>query len=437
MLFAIGPSLLGNAFHGRERATAFSVFGAATGLAAAGGPLIGGSLINAESWRWIFYINIPVGILAIVATQLKVPESRARRPHPVDVAGMATFSVALVSLVFAGIRGNEVGWSSPEIFVLCAVFVVFLAVFAAVELRLGERAMIDLGLFRNRTFLGVSLVALIGTAAALPSIFILTNYLENLIGSSAWSAGLRFLPLTFALLLSAAISGTLIGKVPFRILMGFSSLALGAGLALVQLVGPNSAWTALIPSMIVMGVGMGVFSPTRAALAIGVTEPARSGIASGISETLMQVGTALGIAGMGAFFQGRVASYFATSAATASATTGSALNASAVHSAGLGIAAGYVNAAPAAVGHPGQPALLAAARDSFIAGFHDTMWFCAAIAFVSALLAFAMLRTQDLHSSALSLVPPEIEEPEDSEPEPEAEAKPEVSPEAVGSEAVS
>jgi EmrB/QacA subfamily drug resistance transporter len=409
MLFAIGPSLLGNAFHGKERAMAFSVFGAATGLAIAAGPLIGGALTNAESWRWIFYINVPVGVVAMAITQLKVPESKSRRAHPVDWAGMITFSVALSALAFAVIRGNDRGWTDGLILSLFAVAVVFLAVFVAIEARLGERAMIDLGLFRNVTFLGISLVALIGNASALPSIFVLTNYLENLLHSSAWSTGLRFLPLTLSLFFFAALGGGLIGKIPFNLLMGFAALFLAVGLALIQRAGADSSWTALIPAMVVMGIGFGIFNPTRAALAIGITEPARSGIASGINETFQQVGTAVGIAGIGAFFQNRVASVFASGMA------GSGMDSTTAHAVGRSIAAGNISQAASASGQAGSSAVLSTVRNSFVAGFHDAMWFCAAIALASSLVAFFMLRQKDLHSSALSLIPPEVDEEDEPE----------------------
>jgi EmrB/QacA subfamily drug resistance transporter len=401
MLFATGPALLGHQFHGKDRAMAFGVFGAVTGLAVATGPLIGGALAGI-SWRWIFYINIPVGLAAMWATARRVPESRDPRAHRVDWAGMVVFTAALTALVFAVIRGNEEGWTSGLILGCFAVGAALLVAFVLLEIRLGEVAMFDMKLFRNVTFVGMSLVALIANGAGLPSIFIETNYVENLMHLDAWEAGLRFLPLTLALFLFGAVGGGLTGRVPFRALMGTACLALGVGLLLTRLAGADSAWTALIPSMIVTGAGMGLFNPTRAALAIGVTEPARAGVASGINETFQQVGVAIGIAGVGAVFANRVTAAFTTS------PVGQQLGAAAAP-AGRAISAGSVDAVAASTG-PLSGQTLSTARSAFVVGFHDAMTLCALFAFLAAVIAVTMLRNRDLHSTALSLIPPDLED---------------------------
>jgi EmrB/QacA subfamily drug resistance transporter len=402
VLFATGPALLGHEFHGKDRAMAFGVFGAVTGLALAAGPLIGGALTSAIDWRWIFFVNVPVGILAIAATYLRVRESRDKRAHRVDWAGMITFTIALSALVFAIIRGNESGWTSPLIVACFGGAAALLVVFVAIERRLGSEAMFDLKLFRNVTFVGMSLVALIANAAGLPSIFIETNFLQNVLDSSAWEAGLRFLPLTISLFVFGAVGGAMTGRVPFRALMGVACAALAVGLLLTQLADADSAWTALIPSMIVTGAGMGLFNPTRAALAIGVTEPARAGVASGINETFQQVGTAIGIAVVGALFQHQVTASFADSAVGQSMGP-------AAEPAGAAISAGAIDPVVAAAG-PNGDATLAAANEAFTIGFHDAMLLCAICAAVAAVIAVFMLRQKDLHSTALTLIPPDPED---------------------------
>jgi len=404
VLFATGPALIGAEFHGKARGMAFGLFGAATGLAIASGPLIGGALINASDWRLIFLINVPIGLLAMAATILRVPESRDAHARPIDWAGMATLTTALGALVFGIIRGNAEGWTSPLIVSCFMLAAALLAAFVVIEARLGERAMFDLALFRNVTFVGMSLVVLILNGAAFPSIFIETNYMQNLLGSSAWEAGLRFLPLTLALFVFGAVGGAMIGRVPFRALMGVACAAIAAGLALTSLAGADSTWTALIPSMIVTGAGMGLFNPTRAALAISVTEPSRAGVASGINESFQQVGVAIGIAAIGALFEHRVTDQFAASPA------GQQLGDSA-HGAGSAISAGSLDAVAASAGSLGDT-VMSAARDAFVVGFHDAMTVCAVLAGIAAVLAVTMLRTKDLHSTALSLIPPDLEDPE-------------------------
>jgi EmrB/QacA subfamily drug resistance transporter len=403
IMFAVGPALLGHEFHGKERATAFTAFGAAVGLAVATGPLIGGGLTSALSWRWIFFINVPVGIVAMAIGALRVRESFNRRAHPTDWAGLASFSIALGTLVFATIRGPEQGWSSATTLTLYAVSAASLVLFLAIERRMGERAMLDLAFFRNPTFVGISLVALVGNAAALPSVFLETNYIENMLNVDAWGAGLRVLPLTCAMFVAGAVAGNLIGTVPFRALMGSSALLLGIGLMFLHLTDTHSSWTALIPSLIISGVGMGAFNPGRAALAIGVAEPAKAGVASGINETFQQVGVAVGIAGVGALFQNRVAGAFASSG------VGRQLGQHAAQQAASGISAGSINATANAAG-PLHDQVLSAGRSAFITGFHDAMTLCAVLACTAALIGFVLLRTKDLHSSALSQIPPDVDE---------------------------
>lgn len=408
VLFATGPALIGAEFHGKARGMAFGLFGAAAGLAIASGPLIGGALIEVADWRWIFYINVPIGVLAIAVVLARVPESLDKRARPIDWAGMATLTAALGALVFGIIRGNAEGWTSPLILSCFMVAAALLAAFVLVEHRLGARAMFDLSLFRNTTFVGMSLLVLIANGAALPSIFIETNYMQNLLDASAWEAGLRFLPLTLALFVFGAVGGAMIGKIPFRALMGVACAAIGVGLALTSLAGPDSTWTVLIPSMIVTGAGMGLFNPTRAALAISVTEPARAGTASGINESFQQVGVAIGIAAIGALFEHRVTSDFVASSA------GQQLGDSAP-GAGSAISAGSLDAVAASTGSFAETTL-DAARNAFVVGFHEAMWVCAILAGLASLIAIFMLREKDMHSTALSLIPPDLDDPEAAEP---------------------
>lgn len=401
-MFAVGPALLSHEFHGKERATAFTAFGAAVGLAVALGPLIGGSLTSSFSWRWIFFINVPVGLVAVLAGVLRVRESFNRRAHPTDRIGLVTFSVALGALVFAVIRAPEQGWTSGATVTLYVVSAAFLALFLVVERRLGERAMIDLAFFRSRTFVGVSLVAMIGNAGALPSVFFETSYLENMLHADAWSAGLRFLPLTCAMFVAGALGGNLIGKVPFRVLLGGATLVMGVGLLFLNLAQAGSSWTVLIPCMVISGFGMGAFNPARAALAIGVAEPARSGVASGINETFQQVGIAVGIAGVGAYFEHRVADRF-------TATTGTWLGPDAARQAAHGISAGGLDTVAKSAGAL-YGKVLAAGQDAYMMAFHNAMTLCAALGILAGLIGFALVRTKDLHTSALSTVPPDLEE---------------------------
>lgn len=403
VMFAVGPAMLSHEFRGKERATAFTAFGAAVGLAVATGPLIGGSLTDSLSWRWIFYINVPVGIIAILIGALRVRESVNRRAPATDWTGLITFSVALAALVFSTIRAPEEGWTSSQTLGLYAVSAVFLLLFVAIERRKGEDAMIDLAFFRNPTFVGISLVAMIGNAGALPSVFFETSYLQNMLGQDAWGAGLRFLPLTIAMFVAGAIGGGLIGKVPFRFLLGGATGVMGIGLLFLNMTKADSEWTVLIPALVIAGFGMGAFNPARAALAIGVAEPAKSGVASGINETFQQVGIAVGIAGVGAYFQNQVVDNFTGSAV--GEQIGHAKAEEAAHAISSGAMETVVNGSGAL-----KDEVLAAGQAAYMDAFHSAMTLCAVLGIVAAIIAFLMLRSKDLHYSALSNIPPEIDE---------------------------
>ncbi|MFE2185553.1 MFS transporter [Streptomyces sp. NPDC059455] len=400
IMFAVGPAMLSHEFHGKERATAFTVFGAAAaGLAVATGPLIGGFLTSSLSWRWIFYFNVPIGAIAVLIGMLRVRESMNRRAHPTDWLGLVTFSIALGALVFATIRAPEEGWTSAFTLTLYATSVVFLALFLAIEHRLGEHAMLDLAFFRNPTFVGISLVAMIGNAGALPSVFFETSYLQNMLGMDAWEAGLRFLPLTIAMFVTGAIGGSLIGKVPFRFLLGSAPAVMAAGLLFLNLTKADSAWTVLIPAFVIAGFGMGIFNPARAAVAVGVAEPAKSGVASGINETFQQVGIAVGIAGVGAFFQNRVADRFTNS------EVGRQLGHDKADGAAQAISSGSLETVAQSSGAM-RDQMLSAGRDAYMDAFHSAMNICAVLGFIAAVVGFLVIRTKDLHHSAMSDIRP-------------------------------
>jgi EmrB/QacA subfamily drug resistance transporter len=407
VLFAVGPALIGHEFHGKERGAAFGVFGGGAGLAIALGPLIGGALTDGLGWRWIFLVNVPIGAAAMVLGALRMRESANPRARGIDWIGLITFSTALTLLVLALLRGQAEGWTSGLILGMFALAGLLLVTFFLVERARGENAMLDLSLFRIVTFNGISAVALLYPAAVMSSIFLLVSYVQNVLGFSPWATGLRFLPLTLLLFVMAAIAGGLTAKVPPRLLVGLAGVFIAAGLGLVtRLVQPDSSWTALMPTMILCGIGLGLFNPPRAAISIGVTEPAKAGMASGINETFQQVGVALGIAAFGALFQARVTDLFASSAA------GGQLGPSA-RAAGEAVAAGggqqVAQSLPPELAGPAAQA----AQSAFVTGLGDALLAGSVLAAIGAVAGFLFIRRADLHESALAAapgVPPDLEE---------------------------
>ncbi len=306
IMFATSLALLSQEFHGRERGTAFGIWGATTGAAVAVGPLVGGMLTTWLDWRWIFLVNLPIGAAALALTFLRLAESRDEEASRVDWAGLVTLSGGLLALVFALLRGNTEGWSSALIVGLFAAAAVLLGGFFVAELA-QERPMLELSLFRKPAFAGAQIAAFAISASMFAMFLYLTLYLQNVLGYSALQAGLRFLPTTLLAFGVAPLAGKLSEVVPVRVLLGLGLGLITLALVLMHvLVTPGSGWTALLPGFLCAGAGIGMVNPPLASTAIGVVAPSRSGMASGANNTFRQVGIATGIAALGAIFQHEV-----------------------------------------------------------------------------------------------------------------------------------
>ncbi|HSR85837.1 MAG TPA: MFS transporter [Streptosporangiaceae bacterium] len=307
IMFAVSLALLADAFRGKDRGTAFGVWGAVTGLAVAIGPLLGGVLTSGISWRWIFFVNAPIGVLAVVITVMRVGESRAPRATRPDWAGFSLFTVALASLVYGLIESNQKGFTDGLVLGCFAAAAVLLAAFVVVELRIAK-PMFDLNLFRLPTFSG-GLVAAFGLSASIFSMLLyLVLYLQDILGYSALGTGVRLTVISGGILVTATLSGRLTSRVPIRFLIGPGLLLVGVALLLMRGLDASSTWTHLIPGMIVGGLAVGLVNPPLASTAVGVVEPQRAGMASGINSTFRQVGIATGIALLGSLFSNMVRS---------------------------------------------------------------------------------------------------------------------------------
>jgi EmrB/QacA subfamily drug resistance transporter len=387
VMFATSLALLAQEFHGRERGTAFGAWGATIGVAVAIGPLVGGVLTQGLGWEWIFFVNVPIGVGAVALTLLRVPESRDPDARGVDWAGALTFCAALFLLVFALVRGNAEGWTSPLILGLLGGSVALLVAFFVVELR-QERPMLELGLFRKPAFAGASIVAFALSASMFSMFLYLTLYIQNVLGFSALQAGLRFLPVT---LLSFAVSplvGPLSARWPVRGFLGVGLVMVGVGLLLMGGLDASSHWTALLAGFVVAGAGIGMINPPLASTAIGVVPPARSGMASGINTTFRQIGIATGVAALGAIFQARV-----EHSVTSLLASGPA--AARAHQVAQLVGGG--DAPRAIAGAPPQlrGVIAHAARQGFVTGLNELFVIAAAVAFCGALLGLLLVRQRD------------------------------------------
>ncbi|MEU9304260.1 MFS transporter [Streptomyces sp. NPDC048269] len=301
-MFATTMALLSGAYQGRDRGIAFGVWGAVNGAAAAAGPIIGGLLTDHFGWRWIFFINLPVCALAVYVTLKAVAESRDPHARGLDLPGMAAFTTGAGAVTYAMIRVGENGWSSPTTLGLLGLGAAAFAAFVLVELR-SSRPMLDLSLFRSRTFVAVMAAGLLLSGAAFSYLMYVSLWLQSAEGMGPVGAGLALVPMSAAAFFLSALAGRLLHAMPARLTIGGGLLLIGVG-ALLQawMLDAGDGWPAIVPGLLVTGLGVGAATPALAATAMEAVAPARAGMAGGALNTARQLGTALGIAVLGAVF---------------------------------------------------------------------------------------------------------------------------------------
>ena len=296
MLNPVAMSILVNVFtDAKERARAIGVWSAAFGLALALGPVVGGALTESLGWRAIFWINVPIGATAILATARFVPESRAAKVRRFDAAGQALVVVALSSLTFGVIEGPRRGWSSPGILGLFAVAAAATSGLIAVEGRRRD-PLIDLRFFRSATFSSATQLAVLAFSAFSAFLFLNSLYLQDVRGLAALDAGLCMLPTAIAVAACAPLSGRLVGRGKTRLALAIAGVAMTLGaLGLTQLAaGTSLPW--LLGSYGVFGAGFGYVNVAITNTAVSGMPRAQAGVAAGVASTSRQVGASLGVA---------------------------------------------------------------------------------------------------------------------------------------------
>jgi EmrB/QacA subfamily drug resistance transporter len=296
-------SIISATFPPRERGTAIGIWAGASATALAAGPLVGGLLTEHVGWSSIFYINVPIGALAIAASYVFIDESKdrsgARSP---DLPGLVLSALGLFALTYALIEANTYGWTSGRIFAAFAVAAVALGAFVLVELR-RRLPMLNLSLFRNPTnptFTGANLVVLFVALAMFGVFFFLSLYLQNVLGFSPVRAGAAFLPLTLLVMVVAPLSGRLSDRVGSRWLMTFGMTLVSAELFYFSRLGVHETYATLLPGMILGGLGMGSVMPPASAAALSGVSVDKAGVGSAVVNTSRQVGGSIGIALIGA-----------------------------------------------------------------------------------------------------------------------------------------
>ncbi|MER5638494.1 MFS transporter [Kitasatospora sp. NPDC002227] len=318
MLNPVAMSIIANTFTDRrERAQAIGVWGGVVGLAMALGPVLGGLLVGSVGWRWIFLVNVPVGLLALALTHRHIPESRAPRPRRLDPVGQLLLVVLLGSGTAAIIEGPEYGWRSPLVLFLGALALAALLAFPRWERRTAE-PLIDPRFFASVPFTGAVLTAISACAALGGFLFLSTVYLQEVRHYSPVQAGLRTLPMAVCMLVGGPVSGWTVGRYgPRRPLLVAGVAIAGSGLLLTHL-SATTPTAVLLCAYALFGLGFGVVNAPITNSAVSGMPAARAGVAAAVASTSRQVGQSLGVAVLGTVVSAAVTGSATTTFAQAS-----------------------------------------------------------------------------------------------------------------------
>ena len=300
-------SIITATFAAAERGMAIGIWAGVSAMALAIGPLLGGVITEHISWNWIFFVNVPIGILAVIAAIVVVPESRdMSHEQRLDLPGLVTSGIGLLALVYALIEAHRLGWTSATIIALFALAAAALTAFVFLELH-QRLPMLDLSLFKNGTFTGANLVAILVTLAMFGIFVFFPIYMQDLLGWSPIQAGAALLPWTILIVIFAPIAGKLSDHVGSRWLMAGGMATVGLCCLELSTVAVGSTFWRLLPGFILGGLGMAFVMTPMSAAVMGSAPVDKAGVASGVLNTFRQVGVALGIAITGAIVTNREA----------------------------------------------------------------------------------------------------------------------------------
>jgi EmrB/QacA subfamily drug resistance transporter len=306
MLNPVAMSIITNAFTDpRERAQAVGVWGAVVGVSMALGPVVGGVLVSSAGWRSVFWINLPVGLAAIVLALRYVPESRAPRPRRFDPAGQALMGVLLATLTYGIIEAPRRGWTSPLILAAFVIAAAALVGFLVAESRRDE-PLVNLRFFRSIPFASATVTAVAAFAALGGFLLVNTLYLQDVRGLSPLHAGLDTLPMAVMTMISSPISGRLVGSRGPRLPSMLAGLCIAGACAMLTTITPTTSFAWLFAAYVVFGVGFGLVNAPITTAAVSGMPRAQAGVASAIASTSRQVGSTLGVAVVGALVTSRI-----------------------------------------------------------------------------------------------------------------------------------
>ena len=325
MLMPQTLTIITNTFPPDRRGAAFGVWGAVAGVATIAGPTLGGLLVTVFDWRWIFFVNLPIGLLVLLVTPLIVPDVRPGRRHRIDIPGVLLASAALLAICYALVEGQKYDWGTITGFVsiplVLGLGVVLLLAFLLVQkLTQDKEPLVPFALFRDRNYSVVNWVSGV-LAVGMMGIFIpLTIYLQSVLGFSALKAGLTMAPASLVSMFVAPVAGRMTDKIGGKFILMSGLILFGAGMGWIALIAqPDSSWLVFMAPLIVAGLGMGCIFAPMVTVAMRDIEPRMAGAASGVLNTIRQVGLVIGTAAVGALLQNRLVSAMAAQATSRSA----------------------------------------------------------------------------------------------------------------------
>jgi EmrB/QacA subfamily drug resistance transporter len=322
MLMPQTLTIITNTFPPERRGAAFGVWGAVAGVATIAGPTLGGLLVTAFDWRWIFFVNLPIGVIVLLITPVIIPDLRLGRRHRIDIPGVLLASAALLAICYGLVEGQKYNWGTVTSFIsiplILGLGVVLLIAFLVVQKLTQEREpLVPFAVFRDRNFSVINWVSGV-LAVGMMGIFLpLTIYLQSVLGFSALKAGLTMAPASLLSMFVAPAAGRMTDKIGGKYILMSGLLLFAAGMGWMALIAhPGSSWQSFLAPLTVAGIGMGCIFAPMVTTAMRNISPQLAGAASGMLNTVRQVGLVIGTAAVGALLQNRLVASM-TSQATA------------------------------------------------------------------------------------------------------------------------
>jgi EmrB/QacA subfamily drug resistance transporter len=322
MLTPVSLSIVRNVFtDARERAQALGIWSGVFGLSVACGPVVGGVLVSEVGWRSVFWVNVPIGVVMLIAARRYVPESKALRPRAIDVPGQVLMIVFLAALTYAVIEGPGFGWDSARILALFAVAAAALLAFVLAEQRRTE-PLLELRFFRSPPFTGANVVAVLAYTVLSGFLFLITLYLQQVHGYSPLLAGLSLLPATAVMAVAGPVTGRIVARRGSRIPLVLSGLLTAAGALVLTGLTAGTSYAVLAVAFVLLGAGQGFVNPPITITGVSGMPPEQAGVASAVISSARQFGNVLGVAVMGAMLAAAMGTTGATAGVSADGSGG-------------------------------------------------------------------------------------------------------------------